>query len=179
MSQMPWMPRVLAALAGVLVAPLALPAALGIRFGSAGAFSAGGHLLGLIPGRCGQYLRAGFYVSTLQSCAGEVVLNFMTTISSPHAMVGANVVTGCYVTLGYVDVGQGATIGDRAIVGREYSGDMDSGPELVQVGAGCVIGEGAVILADVGAGAYIEPGTVVMKAVPKGATGSGHPLCIT
>lgn len=163
--------RMLEATAGVLVAPLALPAVLGIRCGSASAFIGGGHLLGLIPGRIGQYARAGYYASTLRSCGPGVVLEFMASISSPQAVVGPRVVVGSYGAIGMVDIGPDVVIGDRAMVGNEH--------ELIHLGAGCAIGEGAVILADVGAGACIAPGAVVTKAVPKGATGSGHPLCIT
>jgi acetyltransferase-like isoleucine patch superfamily enzyme len=47
--------------------------------------------------------------------------------------------------------------------------------ETVSIGAGCWIGEGAIVLADVGERCVISAGAVVTKAVPGHSIAGGNP----
>ena len=47
--------------------------------------------------------------------------------------------------------------------------------DTVKVGAGCWIGEGAILLAEVGEGSVVSAGAVVVKAMPGGSIIGGNP----
>jgi len=62
-------------------------------------------------------------------------------------------------------------IDDLTTVIREQA----RGEQLVRIGAGCWIGEGAVVMADVGQHSVIGGGAVVTRAIPAWSIAAGVP----
>lgn len=156
------------AAAGIFVAPLSAVAMLGLRLGSEAMFHGAGRFLSLCPGRLGQYLRAGYYTSLIP-CGKDLSVGFFACITSPRAVLGAQVAIGSFANVGHALVGDGSVIEAWASVGREAS------PVCIRVGAGVVVGESSIILADLADGVVVRPGSVVVRDVPRDAVVSGNP----
>lgn len=133
-------------------------------------FQFGGALLGLVPGRIGQRLRAGYYMQTAAECHADVAIGFLAVIESPEIRLGQGVCVGALAVLGQAEIGEGAVIDNRVTVKSER------GP--VQIGRNARIGEGAIVAASVGNECTVAAGTVVDKPVPARSTVSGNPFCL-
>ena len=142
--------------------------------------------LGMIPGLIGEYLRRAFLAHALAGCAPTVVVGFGTQFSKAGAQLDDNVYVGPGGFLGLVHIERdvlvasgvhipsGASthrIDDLTTVIREQA----RGEQLVRIGAGCWIGEGAVVMADVGQHSVIGGGAVVTRAIPAWSIAAGVP----
>jgi virginiamycin A acetyltransferase len=175
------------ALAFVAVSPMLLwfvvkRAALGADRALQGSAQA----LALVPGLPGQYVRRAFLSVTLARCAPTCVVEFGVTFSQAGARLDDNVYVGPFCSLGRVHLERDvlvaggvhipsgahthATAGlDSAI--REQGGSR----ELVRVGQGTWIGNGAIVMADVGRDCVIGAGAVVTTAIPDRSVAVGVP----
>ena len=155
-------------------------------FRSERAFDFFAKLLSLVPGRTGQYLRASFYVRTLERCHHDLMVGFGSFFSHPTAKVGRRVSIASFSIVGTATLEDGVMIASRVSVlsGKYHHGDSTTGPgypgrrvryERVRIGRGSWIGEGAVIMADVGPRCIISAGSVVTKTVPQDTTAIGNP----
>jgi virginiamycin A acetyltransferase len=142
--------------------------------------------LALIPGLTGQYLRRAFYNRALASCDHTVVIEAGTILCragsrlDAHAYVGG----GCRLGLVHVEhdvliasgvhIPSGAStheIGDPTVPIREQG----RGEQLVRIGSGAWIGEGAVVMADVGRESVVGAGAVVTRRIPSWTIAAGVP----
>jgi acetyltransferase-like isoleucine patch superfamily enzyme len=148
-----------------------------------GLFLLGTHLVALVPGRPGTYLRAAYYWATLDACSWESHIGFGSLFTHRGAAVGACVSTGAYCVIGHARIGPGTMLGSRVSVPsgkRQHFDDSgalstDTRYDTVSIGRGCWIGEAAVVMADVGDGAVISAGAVVTRPVPAGSIAGGNP----
>jgi len=142
--------------------------------------------LALIPGLTGQYLRRAFYHRALSSCESSVVIEAGTILCRAGARLDAHAYIGGGCRLGLVHVEHdvliasgvhipsGAStheIGDPTVPIREQG----RGEQLVRIGSGAWIGEGALVMADVGRESVIGAGAVVTRRIPSWSIAAGVP----
>lgn len=142
--------------------------------------------LALVPGLPGQYLRRAFLSVALAHCAPTAVVEFGVTFSQSGARLDENVYVGPYCSLGRVHlerdvlvaggvhIPSGADTHATALVDvaiREQSGTR----ELIRVGHGTWIGNGAIVMADIGRDCVIGAGAVVTTAIPDRSVAVGVP----
>jgi virginiamycin A acetyltransferase len=142
--------------------------------------------LALIPGLAGQYLRRAFYSRVLAHCHHTVTIEAGTIFCRAGARLDEHVYVGGGCRMGLVHIerdvlvasgvhipsgGSTHRIDDLTTVIREQA----RGEQLVRIGAGCWIGEGAVVMADVGENTVIGGGAVVTRAIPAWSVAAGVP----
>jgi len=153
-------------------------------------FACWSQCLSLIPGRCGSFIRWGFYFLAARRCSWDVTIEFGTIFSSPEIELGRHVYIGAYCVLGDVRIGDGVRIASGVSIpsgGRQHldqvtTGDSDPGTpqspnqyQRITIGEKTWIGERAVVLADVGARAIVGAGAVVTSPVPENCVVAGVP----
>jgi virginiamycin A acetyltransferase len=140
-------------------------------------------LLSPAPGWPGAQLRGAFYCATLASCSWETHIGFGSMFTHRGAKLARHVSMGSYCVLGHADLGAGVMMGSRVSIPsgkRQHfgtDGQIVAEPhyDTVTVGAGCWIGEGAILLADVGADSIVSAGAVVTKSMPGAHLIAGNP----
>ena len=142
--------------------------------------------LALIPGLPGQYARRAFLSVAIAGCAPTCVVEFGVTFSQAAARIDDNVYVGPFCSLGRVHLERDVLVAggvhipsgadthamarvDMAI--REQGGTR----ELVRVGQGTWIGNGAIVMADIGRDCVIGAGAVVTTAIPDRSVAVGVP----
>jgi virginiamycin A acetyltransferase len=182
--------RVKAAARGVaLVVMLPALASFQVRarlMGRDRALQSSSEWLALIPGLTGQYLRRAFFNRALVSCDDSVVIEAGTILCRAGARLEAHAYIGGGCRLGLVHVEHdvliasgvhipsGAStheIGDPAVPIREQARNE----QLVRIGSGAWIGEGALVLADVGRESVVGAGAVVTRRIPSWTIAAGVP----
>lgn len=167
----------------VLAFPMAVLSGFG-RSDMAYAFFA--HACAVVPGIIGDYLRIAYYKLTLAECALESRIQFGSFFAHPQAKIGRGVYIGSYCVFGQTSIGDRTQIatGVQILSGRYQHGRTPSGVllsaekavfEVVEVGADCWIGAGAIVMASVGAGSTIGAGSIVTRPVPPGSVAVGNP----
>ncbi len=167
--------------------PFAQPASLLHKWlGSEALFDFSAKLFSLVPGKIGQFLRASFYMQTLSRCHADLAIAFGSFFSHPTARVGRSVTIGSYSIVGTADLGDLVQIASRVSVlsGRHQHGSSRNRLDYesvrysrVSVGAGCWIGEGAIVMASLGANCVVGAGAVVTKSFEDNAVLVGNPAC--
>ena len=140
-------------------------------------------LFALIPGPPGRFVRAAFYVGTLDACSWEVHVGFGCLFTHRGARLGPKVSMGSYCVIGHATVGEGVRMASRISIPsgkRQHLDDvglMTDGTiyDRVRIGAGAWIGESATILADVGDNSIISAGAVVVSSIPAQVIAGGNP----
>jgi len=148
-----------------------------------GVFLTCAQLLASLPGPPGAKLRGAFYWASLEHCSWETHIGFGSVFTHRGATLAPNVSMGAYCVLGHANLGAGVMMGSRISIPsgkRQHFGDDGSivaqtRYDTVKIGAGCWIGEGAIILADVGQGCIVSAGAVVVKAMPDASLVGGNP----
>jgi virginiamycin A acetyltransferase len=149
-------------------------------------FTGCSQMLALVPTIVGVMLRSAFYVGTLDECHWEVHIGFGTLFSHRAARVGKHTSTGAYCVIGQAHIGAGVMIGSRVSIpsGKRQHLD-DQGRitdrlnfDVVSVGEGSWIGEGAILVADVGHHCIISAGAVVVHPVESCCVAGGNPARI-
>jgi acetyltransferase-like isoleucine patch superfamily enzyme len=149
-------------------------------------FSAGAELLSLIPGRTGEFFRRAFYRMTLEFCAAECCVGFGTMLTHPQTRIGHRVFIGGRCMIGKAVIEDDVAIGSNVDVlsGRhQHNFDLTNRPILeqggtftpVRIGCNSWIGNSAVIMADIGEGCVVGAGSVVVKPVPARSVVVGNP----
>lgn len=172
----------------VPVTPLIALARIAAALGSEDLFVAFACLLSLVPGKLGSYLRLAYYKGTLVSVSSDVFIGFGTYFSKRGASLGSRVSIGAYGVLGDVAIGDGAQLASRVSVPsgrRQHAARFvveNPSDELIfdqiSIGAGCWIGEGAIIMADVGERSIVSAGSVVARPMPGHRLIGGNPARI-
>jgi virginiamycin A acetyltransferase len=174
------------ALISILLSPLLLACWLERRLSPSDRWlMASSELLSLVPGAVGNLARKALYRATIQSCAKRAYISFGTLIVNRHAAVGDRAFIGPYCVLGAVHVGAEARLASRVSVmsGRHHHGSAQAGVtrggaskrEIVTIGEGAWVGEGAIVMANVGHDCIVGAGSVVTRDVPDGTTVVGNP----
>jgi len=169
---------------------MALPAAtcwLERHFGTSDrVFWSWGQFCALLPGIPGAYLRRSFYYLTLNGCARDCYIGFLSLITSRKTTIASGVYIGPMSVIGFANLGRGALIGTRVGIlngGHQHErvGDgtltafvPDSVP-CTPIGADTWIGEAAIVMADVGVRCVIGAGSVVHRSVSDDSVVAGNP----
>jgi virginiamycin A acetyltransferase len=180
-----WKP-VVQAISLIAVLPFAAAALFG-RFQIA--YISGAHLLALMPGVVGDYLRIAYYRLTLRECSLFSRISFGSFLVYPETRVARGVYIGPYSVLGRCSIGARTQIASavQILSGRHQHVRDDSGQIggseagrgiAVRIGSDCWIGAGAIVMADVGDGSTVGAGSVVTKPVPPGVVVAGNPARI-
>ena len=174
-------------LANVAVGPILLSFSLGrIFLGPDRALQHSSEWLSLIPGMAGQQLRRAFLAWTLAECHPSAYIGFGSTFSKCDARIAENVYVGPGCRLGRVHLGRDTLLGPGVEItsGSRMHGISDPSKsireqpgvfERVTIGEGCWIGSKAVVMADVGAGSVIGAGAVVTRPIPPMSIAGGVP----
>jgi virginiamycin A acetyltransferase len=173
-------------LANGIALVLAFPLALLSGFGRLdGFFEFGAHLVALVPGMPGSYLRVAYYKLTLEHVGPDCHIGLGSYFAHAESSIGTHVGIGSYCVLGTVSIGDGTLFASNAqvISGskqhlRDENGsltDLGRSFERINVGKECWIGAGAVVMADLGDMVTVSPGSVVSNPVTLGAVVVGNP----
>lgn len=177
------------AVALLLASPLIVLARLeALLFGSdtERLFDSCKELLALVPTPVGEYLRSAFYWGACRRVHPFTRVAFGAIIAHRNTVIAEGVVIGSFSIIGCATIGKDVLIAPQVSIlsgkyqhGRpqEREGHRQAGITLdvISIGGGSFLGQGALILADVGAGATVGAGSVVNRAVPDGATVMGNP----
>jgi acetyltransferase-like isoleucine patch superfamily enzyme len=175
------------AAAALMVLPLSALAWLEKRLWSGEAlFSTGAQFLAWMPGPVGVYLRGGYYWATLDRCTWEAHVGFGSIFTHRGATLEPRVSTGVYCVIGHASIGAGTRLASRVSIPsgkRQHLGEDGAIADVtrydtVRIGAGCWIGEGAIVLADVGDRTLVSAGAVVTREMPAGSLVGGNPAVI-
>jgi acetyltransferase-like isoleucine patch superfamily enzyme len=185
MSGFRMLKRLVFAVAAVVVSPAVLAARAESAFGGGeSVFSGFAELFSMVPGRPGTLLRAAYYAGTLRQASWETSVGFGTVFVHRAASLGRHASLGRYCVIGEADIGESVMIGSRVSVPsgkRQHlddDGRLSAGAgrfERVAIGAGCWIGDGAVVMADVGPTSIVAAGSIVSSPMPAGVTLGGNP----
>lgn len=144
------------------------------------------HVMALLPGVPGRFMRRAFYYSTLDACADDVTVEFGAVFSRRTVSIGSGVYIGAYALIGSARIGAHTLIGSRVSLlsgghphrlletGRWSPTDPARLKEIT-IGANNWIGEGAIVMADTGDGCMIAAGAVVSASVPSHVMVAGNP----
>lgn len=172
------------ALACVIVSPFMLLSWLEARLsGGESVFTGCAQLLALVPGRPGTLVRGAFYFGTLTRCSWQTHIGFGSLFTHRGAILAPHVSMGSYCVVGHAEFGPGVMMGSRVSIPsgkRQHFGEAgeivaQARYDTVSIGAGCWIGEGAIILADVGSGCVVSAGAVVVKPILERCIVGGNP----
>ena len=142
--------------------------------------------LALVPGLAGQYLRRAFYSRALASCDRTVVIEAGTILCRAGTRLDAHSYIGGTCRLGLVHVEHDVLIASGVHIpsGTATHGIEDPtvpireqarNEEMVRIGSGAWIGEGALVMADVGRESVIGAGAVVTRRIPSWTIAAGVP----
>jgi virginiamycin A acetyltransferase len=145
-----------------------------------------GQFLGLLPGKCGQFLRNAYYYLTLQKCPLNCCFAFGTHFSHSETEVGERVYIGTRCVIGVATIGDDTMLADHVQIlsGKHQHSTVD--PDVpfqnqprtfsrVTIGKNCWLGGGAVVMADIGENSVIGAGSVVVKSIPANSVAVGIP----
>lgn len=151
-----------------------------------GLFNFWTHVLAVLPGQPGVFLRRGFYRLTLASCGASLTVSFGAFFAHREAHVEEDVYIGPFAVLGRVRLRKGCLIGTRASLlsgSAQHEWDehgrltRSTGASLqeIEIGEHTWIGEATTVMASIGAGALVSAGAVVSAPVPAGVVVAGNP----
>jgi len=154
------------------------------------AFLAASESVSRIPGMRGVYARQAFYGTLLTECGKDVYFGWQSVFSMREARVGDNAYIGRRCSVGFGSIGANVMLADgvQVLSGGHEHGIADVNGEShqaqaqvfneVRIDEGTWVGTNAVIMADVGAGSVIGAGAVVTRAIPTGTVAAGVPARI-
>jgi virginiamycin A acetyltransferase len=142
--------------------------------------------LALVPGLPGQYVRRAFLSVAIANCAPTSVVEFGVTFSQSGARLDENVYVGPFCSLGRVHLERDVLVAGgvhipsgadthRTALAETAIREQGGSRELVRVGQGTWIGNGAIVMADVGRDCVIGAGAVVTSPIPDRSVAVGVP----
>lgn len=143
-------------------------------------------LLCLIPGKPGVYLRSGFYRFILTQCSPNAVISFLVLFSQVDTEIDQGVYIGPQCNIGRCKIGKNTLLGSGVHImsgkGQHNFDDLsqpikDQGGhfEKISIGANSWLGNGAMVMANIGEGCVIGAGSVVINDIPDFAIAAGNP----
>lgn len=144
------------------------------------------HIIALLPGLPGAFLRRGFYSLTLDECSLHCHIGFGSIFSHRFTTVGKHVYIGSYSIIGSAELGDHCLIGSRVsilsgkalhVLGEDGMWTPYSAERLSQVklAKNVWVGEGAIIAADIGEGCMVGAGSVVTTNIKHHIIVTGNP----
>ena len=144
------------------------------------------HILAILPGLPGSFLRRGFYSLTLDKCSLHSHIGFGSIFSHRSTTVEKHVYIGSYSIIGSAHLGEHCLIGSRVsilsgkalhILGDDGMWTPYSAERLSQVKLekNVWVGEGAIIAADIAEGSMIGAGSVITTNVKSHIIVTGNP----
>ena len=144
------------------------------------------HLLALLPGRLGAYVRVAFYRLVLTSCDPTSCIEFGCLFSKVGTSIGRNVYIGPYSQIGLATIEDDVLIGPSVLLlsGARAHGFQRSDrpireqPGMVQrvtIGTDSWVGAGAIVMADVAPQTIVGAGSVVTKPYAPELIIAGNP----
>jgi acetyltransferase-like isoleucine patch superfamily enzyme len=144
------------------------------------------HIMAMLPGIPGVFLRRAFYSLTLKKCSSHCHIGFGTIISHRCTTIEKHAYIGNYALIGSANIGEHCLIGSRAsILSGEalhvldengmwtpYSADLLA---KVNISKNVWIGEGAIISADIGESCMVGAGSVVTSNIKSNLMVTGNP----
>ena len=172
----------------IMVLPIALPCWLEKELSEhlEVVFSVCVHVVALLPGLPGMFLRRAFYVLTLDNCSSHCHIGFGTIFTHRKSVVEDNVYIGMYSLVGASFIGAKTLIGSRVSIlsgkslhVREADGTWSpfDPNRIIQVhlAPNVWVGEGAIIMADVGEGSMVGAGSLVNTNIRENIIVAGNP----
>lgn len=167
----------------LIVLPFAVLTGFG-RWGSS--FRMFAHLVALLPGLPGDYLRVAYYALTLRRCSLYSRVSFGSFFTQSSSIVERGVYIGAYCIFGACEIGERTQIASQVQIlsGRHQHargsdgrimGSNEKDFSRVTIGADCWIGASAIIMADIGSGTTIGAGSVVTRVTPLNVVAVGNP----
>lgn len=146
-------------------------------------------MLSLLPGKCGSYLRRGFYRWAMARCHCECTILFGTLFAQADTEIGCGVYVGPYCNIGLSRIERDCTLGSNVHImsgKQQHRFDEISTPvreqggtlEKIVIGEDTWIGNGALVMANVGRKCVIGAGSVVTRDVPDYSVVAGNPARI-
>jgi serine acetyltransferase len=144
------------------------------------------HLVAMLPGMPGAFLRRAFYCLTLDECSAHCHIGFGTIFSHRSVVIKEHVYIGSYALIGSVFIGEHSLVGSRVSIlsGRALHTLGDDGMwtpfeadrvARVNIAKNVWIGEGAIIVADIGEGSMVGAGSVATSNIKPGIVVTGNP----
>ena len=151
-------------------------------FGSEATFYFFAQLLSLVPGKIGQYIRTAFYKMTLTECHYDLMVGFCSFFSHPAVRAGRRVGLGSFSIVDTSDIGDNVMISSRVSISNNWTNPLHAvtprdvaHSETISIGAGCWIGEGAIIEASLGKQCVVSAGSVITKPSMDRVVAIGNP----
>lgn len=178
-----------AASVATMLPTLALYSVISIFVGKDNAFTAFSQFLCQFPGKTGVYLRHAFYKFTATKCDVDAFIGYGTIFSDRNVSLGRSTYIGNYCSIGNVTIeddvliashvsimnGTGQHKIDRLdIPVREQIGEFP----LITIGQDSWIGEKAIVAANIGEHCVVGAGAVVLADLPDYAIAVGVPAKI-
>lgn len=144
------------------------------------------HIVALLPGLPGAFLRRAFYSLTLDKCSLHCHIGFGTIFSHRSNTVEKHVYIGSYAIIGSANLGEHCLIGSRVsilsgtalhVLGDDGIWTPYSAERLshVTLAKNVWVGEGAIIAADIGEGSMVGAGSVITTGVKAHILVTGNP----
>jgi acetyltransferase-like isoleucine patch superfamily enzyme len=144
------------------------------------------HIIALLPGLPGAFLRRGFYSLTLDECSSHCHIGFGSIFSHRSTTVEKHVYIGSYSIIGSAHLGEHCLIGSRVsilsgkalhVLGDDGMWTPYSAERLSQVtlAKNVWVGEGAIIIADIGEGSMVGAGSVITTDIKPHIIVTGNP----
>jgi len=154
-----------------------------IASSSEAVFGSFGQLFSIVPSPVGRYLRSAYYFGTLEQCSWRIHIGFGSLFVHRGAFIRERVSMGSYCVIGHADIGSDVRMASRVSVPsgkRQHLTDdgqlsQSTNYNRVNIGRGCWVGEGAIVMAHVGEHSIISAGAVVTNEMPKSTIVGGNP----
>ncbi len=171
----------------ILLWPFGLLAKMEDRFPLSSIFYVfGAQMVALFPGFPGNFMRAAYYMMTLEYFHPTAIIAFGSYISSRKTRIGRDVKIGAYCVIGLSDIQPSARIASRVSIlsGIEEHGTSEDfmkdnlkkdGAQRVIIGSKAWVGEGAVVAADVGEHSIVGAGSVLLNPLPSYSVAMAYP----
>ena len=171
-------------LAIVLISPLGILVRLMARFdGRDQWFQFGSHLVSIVPGLPGDYVRRGFYWWVL-GCY-EVSIGFGSIFAQRDSQIGSGTYIGMFCNIGSSKIGKDVLIGSNVMIAspKMHRFDRldipikDQGGEIqkISIGDGAWLGNGCIVLSDIAEGVVVAAGSIVTGRCEVNGVYAGSP----
>ena len=149
-------------------------------------FGASREILAIIPTIVGEYFRLAYYWGVCTEVSPDASFLFGCMLARQDTIVRSSAVIGHFCIIGHAEIEENVLLGPRTsiISGKYVHGrpgeriDESSGKhefKTIRVGRDSWIGQDSVLLENVGCGCTVAAGSVVLREVPDGTTVMGNP----
>jgi acetyltransferase-like isoleucine patch superfamily enzyme len=142
--------------------------------------------LAMMPGPPGLVLRSCFYNQVLNKAHYSLIVKYGGLFTNMDSEIGKNVKIGRYSTIGWVRMGDGASVSGHCSVlsGRRTHNFEDPARPVFDgedfftqtcIGENSFVGEHCTVMADIGDCTIIGAGSVVVENIPEYTVAVGNP----